>query len=177
MEELSFKTHKSRSLKTSSNRRPLLSQWSLFHNGLWPLKSPKTINGWGSCWKRWYKSASPMGTDGGKYMLQTVTVFPKRFWVGGGGRGVRGLVQGPSCSRAHLGHTAAELHLWAPCPYFWHLKQYSGLGINRSTFTLKYPRWISLGRLVLQKVKNKVFVSFSCPWSFLLTCLTYVTPC
>ena len=29
-----------------------------------------------------------------------------------------GLVQGPSCSRAHLGHTAAELHVWAPCPYF-----------------------------------------------------------
>ena len=38
------------------------------------------------------------------------------------------LVQGPSCSRAHLGNTAAELHLWAPCPYFWHLRQRNNLG-------------------------------------------------
>ena len=88
-----------------------------------------------------------------------------------------GLVQGPSCSRAHLGHTAAELHLWAPCPYFWHLQQRSGFGINGSTFTLKYPMRISFGRLALQKVKKRVFVSLSWPSSFLLMRLTNITPC
>ena len=95
-----------------------------------------------------------------------------------GREGVGGrLVQGPSYSRTYLGHTAAELYLWALCPYFWHLKQRSGLGINGSTFTLKYPVQISFGRLPLRKVRNKVFVSFSWPWSFLLTRLTNVTPC
>ena len=79
VEEPSFKTRKLRSLKTSSNRQPLLSQWSLPHKGLWPLKSPTTINGRGSCSKRWYKSTPLTGTDSSKYMLQTVTVFPKEI--------------------------------------------------------------------------------------------------
>ena len=84
--------------------------------------------------------------------------------------------QGPSCSWAHLGHTAAELHLWAPCPHFRNLKQHNGLGTKGSTFTLKYPMQTSFGRLELQKVKNSVN-SFSWPWSLILTCSTDVTPC
>ena len=79
VEEPSFKIHKLGSLKTSSNRQPLQSQWSLPYKGLWPLKSTTTINGRGSCSKRWYKLASLTSTDSGKYMLQTVTVFSKEI--------------------------------------------------------------------------------------------------
>ena len=65
------------------------------------------------------------------------------------------MVQTPWCSRAHLGHTVAEAHLEAPCPDCWNLKQHKGDGAKGSTFTSKYLMWISLGRSVLQKLKNK----------------------